>query len=40
MIFGYISNFNCQIGLIAQYHAANDVFGVILSHSSNGEMFT
>ena len=40
IIFGYIRNFNRQNGLIARYHATNDVFGEILSHFSNGEMFT
>ena len=40
IIFGYIRNLNRQIGLIARYQAANDVFGEILSHPSNGEMFT
>ena len=40
LIFGYIRNFNRQIEFLAQYHSANDVFGEILSHFSNGEMFT
>ena len=40
VIFGYIRNFNHLIGLIDRCHTANDVFGEILSHSSNGEMFT
>ena len=37
---GYIRNFYHLIGLIARCHTANDVFGEILSHFSNSEMFT
>ena len=38
--FGYIKNFYLKIDLIARCQITNDVFDEILSHSSNGEMFT
>ena len=40
VVFGYIRNFHRYIDLIARCHITNDVFDDILSHSSNGEMFT
>ena len=40
VVFGYISNVYRLIDLIARCHITNDVFDDILSHSSNGKMFT
>ena len=40
VVLGYIINFYRLIDLIVRCHITNDVFNYILSHSSNGEMFT
>ena len=40
VVFGHIRIFYRYIDLIARCHITNDVFDEILSHSSNGDMFT
>ena len=40
VVFGYIRNFYRYIDLIARCAMINDVFDDILSHSTDGEMFT